>query len=480
MIYDEINMDGYKKIINSNLTSTLDQDTVVFSNDSIIIYKNLFSMNKKILSRINGKINDEFDNVKIVFDKYLLCSSLYKDECLLDFSLNELKKCDHILIKDNLIYFFDNYNTHTYTSLYNSDLELLVRVEYRKNKSYVYDSKDNLIKVYKGTTHFDNLLNLYNNSYLSNKTLYINPHNLDIITLNDNKNESCSLVFKDKYLIKEKNNLKIEGILEISNLKDFRTHISDDFIFIYSIEHGYYNMFINNNYDIINSLSNSFEEVDSNTLIKEDLNGKFSIIDKNALKKLDQLYDNISYVAGMFKLKINDKYALMDDKLNMITDYHDTVDILNKYFYKIVDNSSQYVRVFSKGKEIFSYLKKDTNINLTAKDHLLLVEKKDSSMVINDTGDVIINPVRNKIILLSDKEILIDGHLFNLEQEYINVKYEYYLDEYFLDQIIKKEFLTNEERKKYIDKLEIIKNEAYNRLDSLNMEYEKNKVKQKR
>ena len=54
------------------------------------------------------------------------------------------------------------------------------------------------------------------------------------------------------------------------------------------------------------------------------------------------------------------------------------------------------------------------------------------------------------------------------------------MDEYFLDQIIKKEFLTNEERKKYIDKLEIIKNEAYNRLDSLNMEYEKNKVKQKR
>ena len=99
-------------------------------------------------------------------------------------------------------------------------------------------------------------------------------------------------------------------------------------------------------------------------------------------------------------------------------------------------------------------------------------------MVMNANGDIIINPVQNKIVLLSDKEILIDGHLFNLEEEYFNFKYEYYLYEYSLDCQINKKFLSNDERKKYIDRLETIKSEAYKSLDLLNMEYENNKIKQ--
>ena len=94
MIYEKIKIDNNKKIINSDLTQSLDQDEVVFSNDNIIIAKNLYSMNKKIISRINGKINKDFPEVKVVFDKYLLCSSLisYTGKALFDFSLNEKKK----------------------------------------------------------------------------------------------------------------------------------------------------------------------------------------------------------------------------------------------------------------------------------------------------------------------------------------------------------------------------------------------------
>ena len=41
MIYEKIKIDNNKKIINSDLTQSLDQDEVVFSNDNIIIAKNL-------------------------------------------------------------------------------------------------------------------------------------------------------------------------------------------------------------------------------------------------------------------------------------------------------------------------------------------------------------------------------------------------------------------------------------------------------
>ena len=65
MIYEKIKIDNNKKIINSDLTQSLDQDEVVFSNDNIIIAKNLYSMNKKIISRINGKINKDFPQEKL-------------------------------------------------------------------------------------------------------------------------------------------------------------------------------------------------------------------------------------------------------------------------------------------------------------------------------------------------------------------------------------------------------------------------------
>ena len=473
MIYEKINIDNNKKIINSDLTQSLDQDEVVFSNDNIIIAKNLYSMNKKIISRINGKINKDYPEVKVVFDKYLLCRSLsnYTGKALFDFSLNELKKSDYILPKDDLIYISDNHITH----IYNSDLELLIKVEYKKNKVYVYDSNNKLLKEDKGNAYYDTLLKLYNNSYIANKTVYINPRNYDIFALK--KSDFCK-VFQDKYLIEGKKSLKIDGVFELSDLNNFRTFVSDNFIFVYSMENRYHNMFINNNYEVINTEATSLKEVNSDTLIKTDLNGRVSIIDKKGQKKIDNLYDNISYSDGIFKLNLNDKYALMDDKLNMITDYHDIIDILDKYFYRIIDNNSKYVRIFNKEKEIFSYLKSDSHINLYVKEHLLLIEKKDTSMVMNANGDIIINPVQNKIVLLSDKEILIDGHLFNLEEEYFNFKYEYYLYEYSLDRQINKKFLSNEERKRYIDRLEIIKNEAYKSLDLLNMEYENNKIKQ--
>lgn len=167
-------------------------------------------------------------------------------------------------------------------------------------------------------------------------------------------------------------------------------------------------------YDHIYSFLNDYAIVSQHNLD--------GVIDKNGKLIIPLKYDYMSYFAedNLYLVKVKEKYGVIDGNDNII------VPIMYKSVNRhrnlaLADTDTNSIIYDFKGNKIYEL---ESNLRFVdVYDNLIVLEDKDGYFrLIDRNGNLIIPKCEDKIEVLSNRYILLDKKLIDLEQEYLNIK----------------------------------------------------------
>ena len=81
-------------------------------------------------------------------------------------------------------------------------------------------------------------------------------------------------------------------------------------------------------------------------------------------------------------------------------------------------------------------------------------------MLLSSTCDVIIPSIVDEIVIIDDNRVSVSNYIMDLNQEYLELDYEYYIDICCLGRNINRKFNSIARRDKFLNDLKTIENDA--------------------
>lgn len=157
----------------------------------------------------------------------------------------------------------------------------------------------------------------------------------------------------------------------------------------------------------------------SNISRLRDFNGNVLLLRDSNLEFITDEYigRNTSIVGGIYS-GIYDKFGntIIYPIYNHVDLIDDTVFLAKKGDLDIILNKE--------GKEIY---RASNDISVQVKDGLILIDDNNQNLVIDISGNILIDKVDDKIWLLSDKRVIVDNYLIDYKDEYNDIKIDYQL-----------------------------------------------------
>ena len=119
------------------------------------------------------------------------------------------------------------------------------------------------------------------------------------------------------------------------------------------------------------------------------------------------------------------------------------------------------------GNIIYKFNCEINDIDIKIVENLVVINNFDNYMLLSSTGDVIIPSIVDEIVIIDDNKVSVSNYIMDLNQEYLELDYEYYIDICYLGRNINRKFNSIAKRDKFLNDLKTIENDAYKKINNL-------------
>ena len=424
VLRNRINTYNFKKIID---------DEVIGIYDDIIYYK----VNNKIgLVDINGNliIEPRYANISKFSNGFALAND---DRVLIDKNGKEIISSDNCNVK-----YYDDCNVcRCYRKIVNTEGKILTNdyswMDYLNGGFFIVENDIYRIihasgkEIYKSKSISYREIRLIANKYILIKNnLYDRDGNI-IFT-----EKGCSLldVTDDKYfLIHRKNKIiKIDGFenIEEYNLSPYSFYNYKDGIFLLK-------KFIKDEYKIIDTsrceyvfnlkkIDGIVDFNDETIYIYNHITGNYRLMSIKD-NEISIYCNHIDFLSdGYTKIKQGGKcsWGIYKNVTNIVPCKYDKIEIIDDVFY--AKKEHEYDLYNKDGKNIYHF-NRSFDVKDIKEDLIVINYCNKWNMLINKSGDIIIDKIESDIFIFNDNKILVDNHIIDLNQEYVDLKIDYQL-----------------------------------------------------